>query len=308
MCTHPVCAEKERKMIELLIFAKKDFEVYAVRRLRQEAKKLGLKHQVVRYEDIVVKFKGRKVNFFHRGKALPKPKMAIFRVAGRGGAGEHFVPQRTILLQQWKKESIAVMNLKTYLAFPRLNKLWQHYHFAQAGLPYVPSENYGSLPLLKSKKFKFPLIVKNRYGSGGLKVFKADSPMELRNLLLESAISEMIQPFLPTGHDYRVIVIGNKAIGAMKKTAPEGEFLTNVVRGGTATKAELTKELRDLSVKAARLFSADYVGVDIMYDKRGNPYILEVNRGAQFEGFEESTGINVARQMIKWLQTKKKSR
>ncbi len=94
----------------------------------------------------------------------------------------------------------------------------------------------------------------------------------------------------------------------MKKTAPEGEFLTNVVRGGTATKAELTKELRDLSVKAARLFSADYVGVDIMYDKRGNPYILEVNRGAQFEGFEESTGINVARQMIKWLQTKKKSR
>jgi ribosomal protein S6--L-glutamate ligase len=121
-------------------------------------------------------------------------------------------------------------------------------------------------------------------------------------------MGEMIQPFLATGHDYRVIVIGGKALGAMKKTAPKGEFLTNVVRGGTATKAELTKELRDLSVKAARLFQADYVGVDIMYDKKGNPYILEVNRGAQFEGFERSTGINIARQMIEWLISKRKGK
>jgi RimK family alpha-L-glutamate ligase len=291
--------------MDLLIFAKKDFEAYAVPRLRQEARKLGLKHRVIRYEEIAIEFKGGKVSFFHGRQVLPTPKMAIFRVAGRGGAGEHFVPQRTILLQQWAKEPVAVMNHKTYLAFPRLNKLWQHYWFAQAGLPYVPSENYGSLDLLKPKSLKFPLIVKNRYGSGGLKVFKADSPMELRNLLLEDVTSEMIQPFLPTGYDFRVIVIGGKALGAMKKSAPKGEFLTNIVRGGTATQAQLTKELRDLAVKAARLFNADYVGVDIMYDQKGNPYLLEVNRGAQFEGFETSTGINVAREMIEWLTSKR---
>lgn len=293
--------------MDLLIFAKKDFEVYAVRRLSQEAKKMKLTYQVIRYEDLAVKIEKDRVSFSHRNKPLLKPKMAIFRVAGRGGAGEHFVPQRTILLQQWAKEPVAIMNLKTYLEFPRLNKLWQHYYFAKEDLPYVPSQNFGSLSLIKTRKLKFPLIVKNRYGSGGQKVFKADSPLELRNLLLEDPVGEMIQPFLPTGYDFRVIVIGGKAIGAMKKTAPKGEFLTNVVRGGTATKAELTKELKDLSIRSARLFKADYVGVDIMHDKKNNPYILEVNRGAQFEGFERSTGINVAREMIEWLQKKQKS-
>jgi len=290
--------------MDLLIFAKKDFEVYAVRRLVKEAEKMKLTYQVIRYEDLAVKIEKDKALFSYRNKPLPRPKMAIFRVAGRGGGGEHFVPQRTILLRQWVKEPVAIMNLKTYLEFPRLNKLWQHYYFAKAGLPYVPSQNFGSLGLIKAGKLKFPLIVKNRYGSGGKKVFKADSPLELRNLLLEDPIGEIVQPFLPTGYDYRVIVIGGKAIGAMKKTAPKGEFLTNVVRGGTATKAELTEELKDLSIRSARLFKADYAGVDIMYDKKNNPFILEVNRGAQFEGFETSTGINVARPMIEWLKRK----
>ena len=163
-----------------------------------------------------------------------------------------------------------------------------------------------SCPVSASRQVIFPLIVKNRYGSGGQKVFKADSPLELRNLLLEDIMGNMIQPFLRTGCDFRVIVIGGKAVGAMKKIAPPGEFLTNVVRGGKAVKAPLTKELKTLAEKTSKLFYADYSGVDIMYDHKGNPYILEINRGAQFEGFEESTGINVARQVIEWLQGKRK--
>ena len=103
-----------------------------------------------------------------------------------------------------------------------------------------------------------------------------------------------------------MIVIGGEAIGAMKKTAPPGEFLTNIARGGLASKADLTDELKDLAEKTARVFKTDYVGVDIMYDTEGRPYILEANRGAQFEGFERSTGINVAQKMIEFLLEKSK--
>ena len=291
---------------DLLVFAKEK-EGYAVKRLIQEAKKASLKSMVIRYERMSLKIEKRKATFFYRNQPLPEPKMAIFRVAGRGGAGEYFVPQRTALLSLWKDKPVAIMNLKTYLLFPRLNKLWQQFHFSQAGLPFVPCQNFASLELLQPKKFQYPLIVKSRYGSGGQKVFKADSPLELRNLLLENPMSELLQPFLPTGYDFRVIVIGGKALKkVMKKTAPEGEFLTNVARGGTASESPLTKELKQLGEKAAGLFSCDYAGVDIMYDPKGNPYILEVNRGAQFEGFETSTGINVAKEMIEWLQSKKR--
>lgn len=294
-------------MMDLLIFAK-ETEGYAVKRLRQEARIMGLKYKVIRYEDMSLKLSQEKIAFFHQGRALPEAKIAIFRVAGRGGRGEYFVPQRTALLELWKDKPMAIMNLRTYLKFPRLNKLWQHYYFAKHDLPFVRSQNYASLDLLDPKKFKFPLIVKNRYGSGGQKVFKAGSPLELRNLLLEDAVSMMIQPFLTTGCDFRVMVIGGQALGAMKKTAPKGEFLTNVVRGGTATKAELTKELKILAEKTAKIFYADYAGVDIMYDRKGNPYILEINRGAQFEGFEQSTGINVAQKMIDYLLAKRKKK
>jgi len=289
-----------KNKVDLLIFAKQ-MEFYAVNRLRQEAKKMGLAYKVIRYEGMSLKLAEHKINFFYKGRSLPEAKMAIFRVAGRGGRGEHFVPQRTALLESWQDKPMVIMNLKTYLRFPRLNKLWQHYYLAKYDLPFVHSRNYASLDLLDPKKFKFPLIVKNRYGSGGQKVFKADSPLELRNLLAEDPVSVLIQPFLTTGCDYRVIVIGGKAIGAMKKTAPKGEFLTNVVRGGTATKVELTRELKTLAEKTARIFKADYAGVDIMYDQKGKPYILEINRGAQFEGFESSTAINVARKMIEYL-------
>ena len=292
-----------KKMIDLLIFAKQN-EIYAVSRLRQEAKKAGLNYKVIRYEGIHLNLRRGKAEFFYKGRSLPEAKMAVFRVAGRGGAGEYFVPQRTALLELWQNRPMAIVNLKTYLRFPRLNKLGQHFYFAKYDLPFVASRNYAALDLLNPEKFKFPLIVKNRYGSGGQKVFKADSPLELRNLLLEDPVSMLIQPFLTTGFDYRVIVIGGKAIGAMKKTAPKGEFLTNVARGGTATKAALTTELKTLAEKAAKIFLTDYAGVDIMYDHKGQPYILEVNRGAQFEGFEESTGINVAGKLIEWLQHK----
>lgn len=287
--------------MDLLIFAKKT-EGYAVDRLAEEARGKGLVFRVVRYDEMSLRMSPGKVVFMHLGKSLPVPKLAVFRVAGRGGAGEYFVPQRTILLSLWKDLGVKAMNLQTYLEFPRLNKMWQHCYFAREGLPFVPSDTYAEVENIPYKEYQYPLIVKNRYGSGGQKVFKADSPTELRNLLLEEPFGNLIQPFLPTGHDFRVIVIGGKAFpAAMKKIAPKGEFLTNVVRGGQALKVPLTKELKDLAERTAAVFKADYAGVDIMYDEKGKPYVLEVNRGAQFEGFEQSTGINVAQHILEWL-------
>ena len=77
-------------------------KIYAVSRLRQEAKKAGLNYKVIRYEGIHLNLRRGKAEFFYKGRSLPEAKMAVFRVAGRGGAGEYFVPQRTALLELWQ--------------------------------------------------------------------------------------------------------------------------------------------------------------------------------------------------------------
>lgn len=290
-------------MIDFMILAKR-MEEYSVKRFYEEAKNLKLKTRIVRYEDLYVRIGKEEIDIFSNKRRVKRPKMVVLRVAGRGGAGMYFVPHRAILINQWQKTDTVILNSKTYLNFPRINKLLQSHKFFQAGVPFVPSQSYCSIDRIKFGSFKFPVIVKNKFGSGGQKVFKADSPQELKNLVeLEEPYNVLIQPFLQTGHDYRVIVLGGKALpAAMRKTAAEGEFLTNFARGGSVEGVPLTKELKTLAEKAAKIFECDYAGIDIMYDKKNRPHVLEVNRGAQFHGFEDSTGINLAKEVILYLK------
>jgi glutathione synthase/RimK-type ligase-like ATP-grasp enzyme len=85
------------------------------------------------------------------------------------------------------------------------------------------------------------------------------------------------------------------------------DFRSNFSLGGVVEKWELSEEDKQLAEKVAKICGLDYCGVDIMKDGEGNSYILEVNRQCQFQGFEKSTGINVARAVVKMFLKKDKS-
>ena len=87
----------------------------------------------------------------------------------------------------------------------------------------------------------------------------------------------------------------------MKRTAAPGKVVTNFSQGGSVVAGKISEKEESLALAAAKMFSLDYVGVDIMRDGYGNSYILEVNRSCQFEGFEKATGVNVAEKIIKFL-------
>jgi ribosomal protein S6--L-glutamate ligase len=110
------------------------------------------------------------------------------------------------------------------------------------------------------------------------------------------------QKFLPTRWDIRVIVIDGKVIGAMKRSAVGKEFRSNYSLGGAVERWELSESDRNLAEKVAKVAGLDYCGVDIMKDEKGQSYVLEVNRQCQFQGFERSTGINVAGKVIEMLR------
>ena len=111
----------------------------------------------------------------------------------------------------------------------------------------------------------------------------------------------IVQPFLHVSNEYRVLVVGGKALGAFEKKARGWRH--NVSTGAKPKKTRLTRRMRELAVKAASAVGTEVGGVDIAR-AGGRFYVLEVNRSPQFKGFESSTNKNVALEIVEYLERK----
>ncbi|MGD9407124.1 MAG: 30S ribosomal protein S6--L-glutamate ligase, partial [Gammaproteobacteria bacterium] len=103
------------------------------------------------------------------------------------------------------------------------------------------------------------------------------------------------------GADMRAFVIGDRVVAAMKRQAPEGEFRSNLHRGGSAELVKLTPEERLTAVRSARIMGLNVAGVDIVRSNHG-PVVLEVNSSPGLEGIESTTGKNVAGMIVQFLE------
>jgi RimK family alpha-L-glutamate ligase len=152
----------------------------------------------------------------------------------------------------------------------------------------------------------WPVIAKHEKGYQGKSVRKFDSWEEEEKFVKK--INEknlgmfLWQKYLPTKWDIRVVIVGGKAIGGMKRSAVGDEFRSNFSLGGNVEVWNLSDEEKNLAEKVAKVCGLDYCGVDIMKDNEGNNYVLEVNRQCQFQGFEKATGINVARMVVEMVK------
>ena len=165
-------------------------------------------------------------------------------------------------------------------------------------------------------KFSFPIILKGSGGDRGTRVFKADNLKQLEKLVRKLRTSEtkegkryMIQEYIENDGDYRVLVLGEKVLGVMKRaSADKKEFRNNYSAGGTVVVAELPEEIKQLAVKAAKVCGLAVAGVDVAFrdfDMK-KPVIWEVNKGPQFNGFMKATGIDVPMEIVKYLVSLKK--
>ena len=101
--------------------------------------------------------------------------------------------------------------------------------------------------------------------------------------------------------DIRCFVVGGKVIAAMKRQGAEGEFRSNLHRGGYAEKIKLTPEERSTAVRAAKTMGLNVAGVDLLRSNHG-PVVMEVNSSPGLEGIEESTGVDVAGKIIEYIE------
>ena len=147
-----------------------------------------------------------------------------------------------------------------------------------------------------AEQLGFPMVAKKSFGSFGSGV-KLVHGMEELKLAEEEFLHEphFYQEFIQQsrGRDYRIIVIGGKAVGCMARVAVQGEFRSNIELGGRGEKANPPKEYWSAAEQAALALGLDYCGVDLLETQEG-PILCEVNSNAFFDGFEQVTGLDVA--------------
>jgi ribosomal protein S6--L-glutamate ligase len=151
-----------------------------------------------------------------------------------------------------------------------------------------------------------PLVIKLLEGTQGIGVVLAETKKAAESVIqafMGLKANIMIQEYIKEagGSDIRCFVVGGKVVAAMKRQGPEGEFRSNLHRGGTASLIRLTPEERSTAVRAANIMGLNVCGVDILRSNHG-PVVMEVNSSPGLEGIETATEKDVAGMIISFIE------
>ena len=151
-----------------------------------------------------------------------------------------------------------------------------------------------------------PVVIKLLEGTQGVGVVLAETKKAASSVIEAFRglkANFMVQEFIEEagGADLRCFVIGDKVVAAIQRQAKEGEFRSNLHRGGSASLVKITPEERSTAVRSARVMGLNVAGVDLLRSKRG-PVVMEVNSSPGLEGIEKATGKDVAGMIVEFIE------
>jgi len=292
--------------------------------VREAARKMGVELDLVSYNQVCFETETGKISL--RGKDASDYDVLFFRTTGKHWEEVDLIInsinppalRAPSLDKEGKTRPIVVDPLVRFGKPSHACKAWQMLKLKEANIE-VPKSVYGSLWYLyekmkgghKDRPYEWPIILKGSGGDRGTRVFKANNLEELEKLVRDLRKSEteegrryMLQEYIENDGDFRVLVLGEKVLGVMKRASQsKDEFRNNYSAGGIVEVAELPEEIKNLAVKAAKVCGLTVAGVDVAFrdfDLK-KPVIWEVNKGPQFKGFMKATGIDVPREIVKYL-------
>ncbi|MFY8138973.1 MAG: 30S ribosomal protein S6--L-glutamate ligase [Flavobacteriales bacterium] len=280
----------------------RDPKLYSTKRLVEAGEKRGHNVRVLDHLkcNLVIEKKNPKI--IYNGEELKDFQAVIPRI----GASVTFYG--TAVVRQFEMMNVftAVESQALVRSRDKLRSL-QILSRAGLGLPKTVFTNYSrDVERILKEAGGAPVVIKLLEGTQGLGVVLAEnkkaavSVVEAFNGLKARVI---VQEYIKEakGADIRAFVVDGHVVGAMKRQAKEGEFRSNLHRGGTAEVIELTHEEEIAAIKAANALKLGVAGVDILQSDRG-PLIIEVNSSPGLEGIENATGKDIAGQIIKYIE------
>lgn len=276
---------------------------YSTSRLREAARNKGHRVRIIDYMQCELNI-GFESHIYYRGEVLEKPDYIIPRI----GSSATF--HGSNVLRQFEMMNVKIVVFAEGLLNSR-DKLRASqnmvYNNIEVPKTYFPSPNQSNFEYMISQVGGIPLIVKLLEGTQGIGVFLMDNKNEARQLLNKlnkENTNYLLQEYIAEskGMDVRAFVVGGKVVAAMKRIALNGEFRSNIHRGGRGEKIVLSEREEYLAVKTAKILKLDVAGVDILQSKRG-PLVLEVNSSPGLEGIEKCTHIDIANAIIEQLES-----
>ena len=269
-------------------------KLYSIRRLLDEFNKLNVECHIIDPLECHLVIKGKESRVMYGSKPLPHFDAIIPRI------GASITEYGLAVVRHFEMQQTFTVNGSRAIAESR-DKMRCLQVLTEAGIlvpATVLTHNTRSLKAAVEAVRGFPVVIKILQGTQGVGVMLVHTPISLGSVLdtLRTLKQDaMIQQFIVegAGRDIRAFVVGNKVVAAMKRTAPQGEFRSNIHRGAKAEVIELPKEYQRVAIRAAQTLGLQIAGVDLMESHDG-PLVIEVNSSPGFEGIEQATQFNVA--------------
>jgi ribosomal protein S6--L-glutamate ligase len=244
----------------------------------------------------------RKPQIFYKGNPIEGVDAVIPRI----GASVTFYGTAVVRQFEMMKVFTATESQALVRSRDKLRSL-QILSRAGLGLPKTAFTNYSKdVKSVIKNVGGAPCVIKLLEGTQGVGVVLAENQNAAESVLeafngLKARV--IVQEFIKEagGADIRAFVVDGVVVGAMKRQGKEGEFRSNLHRGGSAQIIELTDEEENAALKAAKVLGLGIAGVDMLQSKKG-PLIMEVNSSPGLEGIEGATGKDIARAIIRYIE------
>ena len=277
-------------------------KIFSTQRLIEEIEKAGHEVLVVDHSlcDLIIEQEGPSI--IYKGQRLEGVDAIIPRI----GASVTFYGTAVVRQFELMGAFSAVTSQAIVRSRDKLRSL-QILSKNGLGMPKTAFTNFskGGEKQLIEQVSGAPVIIKLLEGTQGLGVVLAETTKAAQSVVeafhgLKARI--IVQEYIKEakGADIRAFVVNGKVVGAMKRQGAEGEFRSNLHRGGVATVIKLSRAEKQAALNAAKALGLDVAGVDMLQSARG-PLILEVNSSPGLEGIEGATGVNVAAEIIKFV-------
>ncbi|MGD8479793.1 MAG: 30S ribosomal protein S6--L-glutamate ligase [Methyloceanibacter sp.] len=276
--------------------------LYSHKRLKEAAEARGHELNIINTLQCYMNIASRRPEIYYNSEKLPVYDAVIPRI----GASITFYG--LAVLRQFEMMGVYPLNESVAIGRSR-DKLRSMQILAREGIG-LPVTTFAHDPKQTEEVVRLaggaPLVVKLLEGTQGIGVVLADTNRSAKSVIEAfrgANVNILVQEFIKEagGSDIRVLVIGGKVVAAMKRTGAEGEFRSNLHRGGSAQTVKISPEERSTAVRAARALGLNVCGVDMLRANHG-AVIMEVNSSPGLEGVEKATGIDIAGTVIEFLE------
>ena len=289
-----------------IVILSRNPELYSTKRLAEEGEKRGHKIEVIDPLKCDIIIEKEKPTIYYRDRYLDYVDAIIPRI----GASITFYG--CAVVRQF--EEMGVFTIAPSDAITRSRdklRSLQRLSKAGIGMPKTVFTNYSrDVEEVIDYVGGTPVIIKLLEGTQGLGVVLAETKNAAESVLeafngLQARV--IVQEFIKEakGADLRALVVDGQVVGAMKRQGKEGEFRSNLHRGGSANIIKLEPDELKLAMNAAKVLKLPVCGVDMLQSTRG-PLLLEVNSTPGLEGIEGATHKNIAKSIITFIERNKK--